>query len=352
MPTIKDVAKHTGLSYATISKYLNGGNVLPENREKIETAIKELNFTVNEFARGLKTNKSNTVGIIVPDIGNVLAAKTIPITVDILRKNGYATIICDSREDHVRESELVTFLMSKRVDGIINMPVGADGSHLYPALNKKIPVVLLDRLVSDCFGMVDAVLVDNLRAAQEATSYLMALGHKEIGIIAGPRDVTTAADRLSGYISIFKRNKLDIKDSLIEYSDFSIESGYRCCKRLLDNNPGMTALFATNYDTTVGAMMAINECGISVPEDLSVFGFDDMPFAKVIKPHISVIAQPIVEIGQTTASLILDRMTGRNTGPAKITVLKTSVELRNSVKQISSNTINDPVSNNISHDNK
>ncbi|NLT97276.1 MAG: LacI family transcriptional regulator [Christensenellaceae bacterium] len=220
MPTIKDVAKHTGLSYATISKYLNGGNVLPENREKIETAIKELNFTVNEFARGLKTNKSNTVGIIVPDIGNVLAAKTIPITVDILRKNGYATIICDSREDHVRESELVTFLMSKRVDGIINMPVGADGSHLYPALNKKIPVVLLDRLVSDCFGMVDAVLVDNLRAAQEATSYLMSLGHKEIGIIAGPRDVTTAADRLSGYISIFKRNKLDIKDSLIEYSDF------------------------------------------------------------------------------------------------------------------------------------
>jgi len=345
MPTIKDVARHTGLSYATISKYLNGGNVLPENRERIEAAIKELNFTVNEFARGLKTNKSNTVGIIIPDIGNVLVANTIPITVDILRKNGYATIICDSRSDHDRESELVTFLMSKRVDGIINMPVGADGSHLYPALNKKIPVVLLDRLVSDCFGMVDAVLVDNLRAAQEATSYLISLGHTEIGIIAGPRDVTTALDRLSGYISIFKKHKLDIRDSLIEYSDFSIESGYRCCKRLLANNPGMTALFATNYDTTVGAMMAINEYGISVPEELSVFGFDDMPFAKVIKPHLSVIAQPIPEIGQTLATILLDRMTGRNMGQAKITVLKTSAVLRDSVKQISPEIISNVDSN-------
>jgi LacI family transcriptional regulator len=140
VPTIKDVAKHSGLAYATISKYINGGNVLPENREKIEAAIKELNFTVNEFARGLKTNKSNTVGIIIPDIGNVYVARSIPIIVDELRKNGYATIICDSRSDHEREMELVNFLMSKRVDGIINMPVGADGSHLYSVFENQIPL--------------------------------------------------------------------------------------------------------------------------------------------------------------------------------------------------------------------
>ncbi len=334
MPTIKDVAKHSGLAYATISKYLNGGNVLPENREKIEAAIKALNFTVNEFARGLKTNKSNTVGIIIPDIGNIYVASTLPKIVDLLRVNGYATIICDSRSDHEREAELVSFLMSKRVDGIMNMPVGADGSHLYAALDSHIPVVLLDRIVSDCIGRVDAVLVDNMHAAQETTSYLISRGHTEIGIIAGPRDVTTAMDRLSGYVSVLKKHKLDIKDSLIEYSDFTIESGYRACKRLLTGNPGLTALFATNYDVTVGAMMAINEYGVSVPDDLSVFGFDDMPFARVIKPHLSVVAQPISDIGKTAAETLLDRLSGKNTGHAQVTVLKTTAVFRDSVKTL------------------
>ncbi len=331
MPTIKDVAKHTGLAYATISKYLNGGNVMPENKEKIEAAIKELNFTVNEFARGLKTNKSNTVSIIIPDIGNVYVAQTIPIIVDELRKNGYATIICDSRSDHERELELINFSMAKRVDGIINMPVGADGSHLYYAFESKIPVVLLDRVVTDCIGRVDAVVIDNTKAAQDATSYLIKNGHKVIGVIAGPRDVSTAMDRLSGYISALKRNKLDVKDTLIEYSDFNIESGYRACKSLLDKNPNMSALFTTNYDVTVGAMMAINERGVSVPDEISVFGFDDMPFAKVIKPHISVIAQPISDIGKCAAKMLLDRMSGKDKSHAKVNVLKTHTVLRNSV---------------------
>ena len=331
MPTIKDVAKHSGLAYATISKYLNGGNVLPQNREKIEVAIKELNFTVNEFARGLKTNKSNTVGIIIPDIGNVYVTHTIPIIVDVLRKNGYATIICDSRSDHERELELINFLMSKRVDGIINMPVGADGSHLSAALDNKIPIVLLDRVVTDCIGRVDAVLVDNVHAAQEATAYLIEKGHTEIGIIAGPRDVSTAMDRLSGHISMLKKHKLEVKDSLIEYTDFTIESGYRACKRLLSNNPDMTALFTTNYDVSMGAMMAINERGISVPDSISVFGFDDMPFAQVIKPHLSVIAQPICDIGKNAAQMLLDRMVGNSKGHPKVVVLRTSAAIRDSI---------------------
>jgi LacI family transcriptional regulator len=304
---------------------------LPENREKIDAAIKELNFTVIEFARGLKTNKSNTVAIIIPDIGNVYVANAIPIIVDELRKNGYATIICDSRSDHERETELVNFAMMKRVDGIINMPVGADGSHLTAALENEIPVVLLDRVVTDCIGRVDAVLVDNMRAAQEATACLIEHGHTEIGVIAGPRDVSTAMDRLSGYISMLKKHRLPLRDSLIEYTDFSIESGYRACKRLLGNNPDMTALFTTNYDVTMGAMMAINEGGLSVPDDISVFGFDDMPFAQVIKPHLSVIAQPVGDIGKLAAQILLDRMSGRNKSHAKVTVLHTSSVIRDSV---------------------
>jgi LacI family transcriptional regulator len=340
MPTIKDVARHSGLAYATISKYLNGGNVLPENRRKIEAAIRELNFTVNEFARGLKTNRSNTVGIVVPDIANVYVNQSIPVIVDELRENGYAAIICDSRSDHERESELIRFLMAKRVDGIINMPVGADGSHLDAALESKIPVVLLDRMVLGCIGRVDAVLVDNMRAAQDVTSCLIENGHMQIGIIAGPRDVSTATDRLSGYVAMLRKYKLDIRDSLIEHTDYTNGGGYRACKRLLANNPGITAIFATNYDVTVGAMMALNERGISVPDGLSVFGFDDMPFARVIKPHLSVVAQPVGDIGLTAARMLLDRMAGKDAGPANVTVLRTQLIFRESVKQLGAVLVN------------
>jgi DNA-binding LacI/PurR family transcriptional regulator len=257
-------------------------------------------------------------------------ARTIPIIVDELRKNGYATIICDSRSDHEREAELVKFSMMKRVDGIINMPVGADGYHLHSAFENGIPVVLLDRVVFDCIGRVDAVLVDNMHAGQSVTSCLIENGHTEIGIVAGPRDVSTAMDRLSGYISMLKKHKLLVKESLIEHTDFSIEGGYRACKRLLGSNSGMTALFTTNYDVTVGAMMAINERGISVPDDISVFGFDDMPLSQVIKPHLSVVAQPISEIGKCAAQMILDRMNGHK-GNAKVTMLRTQNIHRNSV---------------------
>jgi DNA-binding LacI/PurR family transcriptional regulator len=130
---------------------------------------------------------------------------------------------------------------------------------------------------------------------------------------------------------MLKKHKLVVKDSLIEYTDFTIESGYRACKRLLSNNSGMTALFTTNYDVTVGAMMAINERGISVPDSISVFGFDDMPFAQVIKPHLSVIAQPICEIGKYAAQMLLDRMSGKNTSHTKVTVLHTKCIIRDSV---------------------
>ena len=128
-----------------------------------------------------------------------------------------------------------------------------------------------------------------------------------------------------------KKNNIDLKDRLIEHCDFAIESGYKACKKLLLSNPDMTALFATNYDTTVGAMMALNEQGISVPDDISLFGFDDMPFAKVIKPHLCVMAQPIEDIGKIASQMLLERMRSHSDHPVKITVLRTQAVHRDSV---------------------
>ena len=335
MSTIKDVSKFTGLSFATISKYLNGGNVLPENKRKIDEAIKELDFTVNAFARGLKTNRSRSVAIIVPEIGNVYASNTIPIIIDELRDNGYSAIILDSRSDRTRENELVKFALSKNIDGLMNMPVCDDGSHLDAVLERNIPVVLLDRMVRNCINKADAVMIENAKAAEEATSYLISKGHDRIGLLAGPGSVSTAMERLSGYITALRENNIPLQNGLIEHTDFSIEQGYKACKELVGRNKDMTAILATNYDTTVGAMMAINEMGMIVPDEISLFGFDDMPFAKANNPQISVIAQPLEEIARSAVRLLLNRMADSTKGPEEILVLKTQMKIRGSVSDIS-----------------
>ena len=144
---MKDIARKTGLGLATISSYFNGGNVREKNRKKIEAAIEELHYEVNEVARGLKTNATRTVGVVIPELNNVFCAEIITEMEDILRGHGYATIVCDCRTDRKLEQEAVDFLSRKRVDGIINMPVDTEGCHLKKFLKTGKPVVLIDRKI-------------------------------------------------------------------------------------------------------------------------------------------------------------------------------------------------------------
>lgn len=159
--TMKDIARRTGLGLATISKYLNGGHVLEKNRIAIEAAIEELDFTVNEFARNLKTSKSHTIGVVIPELGNLFTTTIVTALEDTLRRHGYGIIISDCRTNERLEKEAVRFLLGKMVDGIINMPVNQGGGHLLPALEKNIPVVLIDRMIPSLSGRVNAVLIDN-----------------------------------------------------------------------------------------------------------------------------------------------------------------------------------------------
>lgn len=183
--TIKDIAKKTGLGLATISSYLNGGNVREKNRIKIEAAIEELHFEVNEVARGLKTNKTKIIGIIIPELNNIFCAEIITEVEDQLRSQGYATMICDCRTDERREEEAVEFLLHRRVDGLIIMPSGRQGKYLNRFTKAGKPVVVIDRKLDgvDC----DSVLVDNEGAARDAVGRLLKAGHRKIGMIAGPK---------------------------------------------------------------------------------------------------------------------------------------------------------------------
>lgn len=314
---MKDIARRTGLGLATISSYFNGGNVREKNRKKIEEAIEELHYEVNEVARGLKTNATRTVGVVIPELNNVFCAEIITEMEDILRNHGYATIVCDCRTNPALEQEAVEFLSRKRVDGIINMPVDTEGGHLRKFLKTGRPVVLIDRKIQG--AGCDSVLVDNEKAAEDAMDLFFANGHRTIGIIGGPEEISTAQERLSGYRKAFEKHGIPFRESLICRGDYTIQGGVRGLEILVKNNPDMTAVFVTNYEMTMGAVIGLNELGIQVPDQLSVIGFDNLQFARACSPKLTIVSQPTVEIARKAAGLMLKRLEGGGDTGAYVT---------------------------------
>lgn len=324
--TIKDIAKHTGLGLATISSYLNGGNVREVNRIKIEAAIKELDFEINEMARGLKTNKTKTIGVVIPELNNSFCTEIITVMEDILRHQGYATIVCDCRTNKELEKSAVAFLYRKRVDGIVNMPVNSDGSHLYSFHKANKPIVLIDRKINgiEC----DYVLVDNVGAAKKAVMSLINMGHTRIGMIGGPDDIFTAQERMLGYRLALMEAGIVPEERLVYHGDYTMNSGVSCIESLINNNKDMTAVFVANYEMTMGAIIGINELGVRIPEDLSLIGFDNEEFARACRPKLTIVAQPTEEIGRKVAELILKRIEENNIdGKPEYEILKLQTKI-------------------------
>lgn len=337
--TMKDIARRTGLGLATISSYFNGGNVREKNRKKIEEAIEELHYEVNEVARGLKTNATRTVGVVIPELNNIFCAEIITEMEDILRGQGYATIVCDCRTDRKLEREAVEFLSRKRVDGIINMPVDTEGGHLRQFLKTEKPVVLIDREIMG--ASCDSVLVDNEKAAEDAMDLFFQYGHRKIGIIGGPEEISTARKRLSGYCRAYQKRGLPIEASLICHGDYTIQGGVRELENLVKSNPEMTAVFVTNYEMTMGAVIGLNEMDMRVPDEISVIGFDNLQFARACSPKLTIVSQPTVEIAREAAGLMLKRLGQEpdNRGEYVTEKLNTEIIAGKSVRRIGGNEI-------------
>ena len=304
--TMKDIARRTGLGLATISSYFNGGNVREKNRIKIEAAIEELHYEVNEVARGLKTNATRTIGVVIPELNNTFCAEIITGMEDVLRSHGYATIVCDCRTDRKLEQEAVEFLIRRRVDGIINMPVDEEGKHLRKFQKTGKPIVLIDRRIQGI--SCDSVLVDNRKAAEDAVQCFIKNGHRNIGIIGGPEGIFTAQERLSGYSKALKEAGIPIRGSLIFHGDYTIQGGVRGLEELVRSNPDMTAVFVTNYEMTMGAMIGVNELGIKIPEQLSMIGFDNLQFARACNPKLTIVSQPTDGIAREVARIMLEHL--------------------------------------------
>ena len=303
--TIRDIKDMTGLSLATISKYLNGGNLLPENREKIEKAIEELHYEVNEIARGLVTSKSKVIGVVVFNIANVFTGTLLRYLGERFREEGYAAMICDSQNDPQVEAENIRFLMGKKVDGLIVIPVAQTADFLEPAIRADVPIVLMDRELKD--SGLDCIKVDNRKASYDAVGMLCEYGHRRIAII-GSETESTGRERLDGCLQLLKEKDIRIPKQYLKLGVHSIEHGYRSMQQLLKLKEPPTAVFMGNFEIILGAVMALNESEYQCPEDISMIGFDDLLISNLSNPRLTLVVQPLEEMADDAVRLLFRRL--------------------------------------------
>ena len=335
MSTIKDVAQYTGLSIATISKYLNGGNVLEENRARIANAIEHLDYRVNLTARSLKTRRTMTVGTLLPSL-NVPFFSTICEDIERnLRPYGYSLTLCSYYDDPAEELAKLHQLLKLNTDSILLVPqyiTKADICAIRELRERETPLVLMDRYIPDF--ECDRVLVDNISATYTAIEQLITSGHRRIGLIIGPVDVTTAHERLLGYERVLHDYAIPVDPQLVCTGDYSMGAGHKAMNRLFDMENPPTAVMSTNHEMTMGAITAAYERKKRIPDDISFIGYDEIQLTKVLNPPVSIVLQPVKEIAKRAAELLLLRMRGDYTSFPQIQRLKAELIPRQSVKQL------------------
>ena len=228
---------------------------------------------------------------------------------DIRGSDGDATRRWDCRSDAERGKEAVEVLCHRRVDGLIVMPTGRSDPGFRRFIRAGKPVVMIDRKMQDV--SCDCILVDNEGAARDAVKRLVNAGHRKIGMIAGPEDIYTAKERLKGFRAAVREAGADTDEALIARGNYTIEGGAAAMWKLHEQNPDMTAVFISNYEMTVGAMMEINDLGIRVPDELSVIGFDNVDFARASVPKLSIVTQPTAKIARAAADILIGRLDGK-----------------------------------------
>lgn len=309
MATIKDVARMAGVSIATVSKYINGGNLRTENMEAISRAIEALDYRVNPFARSLKTQRSRSIGILIPDISTPFFGSVLTSLDKVLREHGYHSLISCYSADHGLERDNLRFLISTGVDGLIYIPEDVTADEFYELTsNSNIPVVQIDRMIPGVNS--DIVLVNNTEAAYHAVSVMIEKGHSRVAMISGPKSVLTAKERQIGYLKAISDHGLIYDDALLISEQNEFATGYRGCERLMSQENPPTAIFTTNYNITMGCITAARERGLRIPEDVDVFGYDCMEICTMLKPPPPVVQQPEDEIGKKAALFLIERLEG------------------------------------------
>ncbi len=332
-PTITSVAKAAGVSKSTVSKVLNRQlGVSSKTRKKVLRVIDQFGYTPSIVAKSLKNKKTKAVGVILPNIINPFFAAMLRGIEDSAIRKGYVVVFCDSDDTREKESLYFQIFENRWVDGIIFSGTATDAeeeAHIRKIQNKGIPVVLVDREIEAYFTNV--VMVDNVRAAFEATTYLLDLGHRKIGHIAGPQEIKVFAKRLQGYKEALARCGVSVDLQLVRKGDLSIRSGESAARELMMKKVPVTALFCGNDLMAIGAMKEFQRNGLKIPQDVCLMGFDDIPLASLVSPSLSTVAQPSYQIGTTAIDLLVKSIEERSIDNKVI--LPTKLILRESTKR-------------------
>lgn len=325
MATIKDVARMAGVSMSTVSKYLNGGNVRSENLDAIRNAIEVLDYRVNPFARSLKSQRSRSIGILLPDISAPFFGTVVTALDKTLREHGYHSLISCYNANHGLERDNLQYLISTGVDGLIYIPEDLSSEEYYElTANRSVPLVQIDRMIQGVTS--DAVLVNNSDAVYAATAEMIRRGHHRIGLISGPKSVFSAKERQVGFLRALSDHGILFDNDLFFSNEHVFATGYQGCENLLSLPDRPTAIISTNYDITIGLITAIRDRGLRIPEDIDVFGFDCVDVCTMMKPPLPVVFQPEQLLGQTAAQYLIQRLEGYS-GEPRLTRLKCNLIL-------------------------
>jgi len=332
-PTIKDVAARAGVSLATASRALSGrGYVSEETRAIVTNAASELGYRAHAAARSLKTRRTNTVGLLITDIVNPFYSFVANGALSCSQQIGYHVIFCATSEDPSLELEYLKVLIEERVEGIIAVPMGNDNvAQWQKAEELGIRLVFVDRALDEVPN-ADVVLVDNVKGMYNATSYLISLGHQRIALINGPTSTTTGHGRLVGYQRAMQDARLPLQKDLIQMGSFKRENGAQAVHRLLSLPQPPSAILVSNNVLGEAVIGALRERNLQIPDDISLVMFDDVPWASLTSPRITVVAQPTYSIGFISMELLERRLReedGEDFAPTR-TILQPELIIRES----------------------
>jgi LacI family transcriptional regulator len=325
MANIQDVANAAGVSTASVSRYLAGQPVRAAG--SIRKAIADLDYSPSALARSLKSGRHGSIGVVVPDIMNPFFANLVRGIEAEARTLGYQVILANSDESAQQEESQVQALI-QRTDGLIIAPIMEEDLSVLSLSHTGIPVVLVDRDVTT--ASYDRVLVDNLSGIKQAIDHLVSLGHTDIAFISGPLSSTPGRARHSGYLSSMAEHGLRHRPEYVVLSDFREDGGYDSMRELWALSRRPTAVVIANNLMTIGALKALNELSIQIPAAISIIGFDDLSFANLLNPPLTVISRDAKDQGAQAAGLLFERIAGTRTAPGQATTLPVNLIIRRS----------------------
>ncbi|MGR5063426.1 substrate-binding domain-containing protein [Photobacterium sp. DNB22_13_2] len=333
MATIKDVAKHAGVSTSTVSHVLNKTRFVSEDISvRVMAAVKELNYAPSALARSLKVNHTRTFGMLVTTSTNPFFGEVVKGVERRCYEQGYNLILCNTEGDLARMRDSLDILLQKRVDGLLLMCSEVDGQafDLF-SRHQPVPTVVMD------WGPIDfpsdKIQDNSHHGGYLATKHLIEQGHTQIGCLTGPLDKLTAQQRLSGYVQAMEEAGLDVNKQWIASGNFECEGGEIAFNDVLSRGPLPTALFVCNDMMAMGVINTASKQGIRVPEDLSIVGYDDIKLAKYITPSLTTIHQPKHRLGQQAVDVLLEKIQNKHE-TNKVIQLEPTLVKRDSVKYI------------------